>query len=302
MSCARPIWGYRSDTVNPATGKRPLQFKVQGSFSGVRVEVPCGQCLGCKLEHSRRWAVRLMHENKMHKQSAFVTLTYDAEHLPAVGSLDPEHLRGFHKRLHNRLLYHRGYGISYYGCGEYGDLNKRPHYHSILFGYQFPDLKKYSENSRGEALYTSELCDDVWGFGKTMLGDVTFESCAYVARYVTKKVHKSVREAGHYLVYDADGVVHERNPEFSHSSRNPAIGKRYFQKYGAEIAQHDTVIVNGREVPSVPYYDKMIDPARLEVLKKARSRKSLWRERQKDRRRVKEVLRLKMMKEKRRFL
>lgn len=305
MTCDAPIQAYKSGKVNPATGKRPMQFRVHGSFSGVRQMLPCGACKGCKLDWSRAWAVRLMHEKRMHQVSSFVTLTYDEEHLPDVGSLVPSHLQLFHKRLHNRLLDARGYGIRYYGCGEYGDLNKRPHYHSILFGVDWPDKKLYSRNSRDEPIFSSAKLDEIWGKGGCKIGDVTFESAAYVARYCVKKATKFEREEGHYIVYDADGVIHERNPEFSHQSRRPGIGHSYFQKYGSEIAQWDSIVVDGREVPSIRYYDKKIeavDPARLVVIKRNRQRKASWSERQVDRRRVKEVLRLHMLKTKERRL
>lgn len=296
MSCDAPIQAYRGGVVNPATGKRPMQFRLAGAYSGVRQMLPCGKCAGCRLEYSRRWAIRLMHENKMHKASEFVTLTYRNEDLPHVGTLVPRDLQLFHKRLHNRLMDLRGYGIRYYGCGEYGDINKRPHYHSLLFGVRFEDKVLYSVNGRGNEVFTSKTLDDIWGLGDCKIGSVSFESCAYVARYCLKKVDGAKREDGHYAVVDSDGVVHERVPEFAHMSRRPGIGSSYFNKYGSEISTHDSIIVNSREVPSIRYYDlkiEALDPARLVVLRRNRMRRRIWSERQVDRRRVKEVLRLK---------
>nr|QJB19095.1 MAG: replication initiator protein [Microvirus sp.] len=299
MSCDSPIQAY-AGSVNPVTGKRPLQFTLSGSFSGVRQMLPCGKCAGCRLDRSRQWAVRCMHESKMHAASCFVTLTYDVDNLPTVGSLVPRHLQLFHKRLNMRLTRERGYGIRYYGCGEYGDLNKRPHYHSLIFGFDPPDKKFYSGD-----IFESDYLSDVWGLGGVKVGALTFESCAYVARYCMKKVDGKQREAGHYAVYDSDGLIHERVPEFPHMSRRPGIGSTYFDKYGSEIAQHDTIIVSGREVPSIRYYDlkiEKLDPARLLLLKRNRRRRSVWFERQVDRRRVKEILRLKRLKLKERKL
>lgn len=304
MSCYSPLVGFFAATVN-ASGKRSLQFKPQGSFSGKPVRVPCGKCIGCRLEYSRAWAVRLMHEARMHKTSVFVTLTYNADNLPAFGTLVPRDLQLFHKRLHNRLLEKRGVGIRYYACGEYGDMNKRPHYHSIIFGYDFEDKLLYSRNARGEPIYTSEKLDEIWGLGECKIGAVTFESCAYVARYVTKKVDGKKREEGHYLVYNADGVISERVPEFSHMSRNPGIAAEYFAKYGNEVMTHDSVIMDGKEVPSVRYYDKKIEECKAEraaELKKLRFRKRNWKELQKERMRVKEALVLKRLKMKERRL
>lgn len=305
MSCFSPIQAYSAGSVNPATGKRSMVFSVRGTFSGVRMMLPCGKCIGCRLDFARRWAVRLMHENKMHKESCFVTLTYNKENLPDVGSLQKTHLQKFHKRLHNRLLHSRGFGIRYYGVGEYGDLNKRPHYHSIIFGVDFPDKRLYSENAKGQKVYWSATLNDIWGLGDCKIGEVSYESAAYVARYCLKKVDGKQREAGHYLVYDADGVIHERSPEFSHMSRRPGIGSSYFDKYGNEVKAHDSIIVNGREVPSIRYYDDRIalgDPDALELIKRRRRAKAVWLERQVDRRRTRERLQEKLSKQKERKL
>lgn len=308
MTCDAPIQAYKSGVVNPVTGKRPMQFKAAGSFSGVRQMLPCGKCLGCRLDWSFGWGVRIVHETKMHKASSFVTLTYDNDHLPEFGTLVPEHLQAFHKRLHNRMRYARGYGIRWYGCGEYGDLNKRPHYHSILFGMDFPDKKYYSVNKRGEKLYTSKMLDEVWGMGACKIGEVTFDSAQYVANYHLKRVDGDMREAGHYLVYDADGVIHERVPEFGHMSRNPGIGASYYEKYGAEIRTHDTIIMKGREVPSLRYYDQKfekLDPVGYALTLEKRRDKRLvqpFSEKSPDRRRVKERLREKLVQQKERKL
>lgn len=272
MSCDAPIQAYRSGIVNPATGRRPLQFKLQGSLSGIRMSIPCGKCTGCRLDNTRRWAVRLMHESRMHSNSEFLTLTYRNEDLPDVGTLVPEHLQLFHKRFHNRMLEHRGVGIRYYACGEYGSLNRRPHYHSIIFGVSFPDKVLYEQSVNGP-IYQSKYLDEMWGLGDCKIAAVTFETCAYVARYCLKKVDGVKREAGHYAVYDADGVIHERLPEFSHMSRRPGIGSTYFAKYGSEIKAHDSIIMNGKEVPSIRYYDMKIekdDPARFKEIKDRR--------------------------------
>lgn len=270
MTCDAPIQAYYGREKNPATGKRPLVWRPAEALTGMRMSIPCGKCTGCRLDRSRQWAVRLMHEKRMHKEASFVTLTYDNENLPTVGTLVPRHLQLFHKRLVDRWRNYFDVGVRYYGCGEYGDLNRRPHYHSILFGVRFDDARLYSRNAAGDPIYSSELLDEIWGLGQCKIGKVTFESCAYVARYCVKKVDGKKREDGHYVVYDADGVVHERVPEFAHMSRRPGLGAAYFDRYGSEIAVHDSIIVDGKEVPSIRYYDQKLaasDPQRLAELK-----------------------------------
>jgi len=227
----------------------------------------------------------------MHAENTFLTLTYSDENLPPDGTLVKGHLQGFHKRLHNRLLDSRGVGIRYFGVGEYGDISKRPHYHCIIFGFRFPDELIYSQ---GEfPIYTSKMANEVWGHGNVKIGAVSFKSAAYVARYCLKKVDGAKRAAGHYLVVGADGVVSERIPEFSHMSRRPGIGATYFERYGKEIIAHDNIVVDGKAVPSIRYYDlkiEAVDPKKFELIKKRRRRKAKFRERLVDRMLVKERL------------
>ena len=44
----------------------------------------CGQCIGCRLESSRQWAIRCVLESKLYDSELnwFMTLTYDDAHLP----------------------------------------------------------------------------------------------------------------------------------------------------------------------------------------------------------------------------
>lgn len=258
MSCDYPIAAWLKAVPNPS-GKRSFQFKPQGSLSGIPQYLPCGKCVGCRLERSRVWAVRCVHESKMHRENCFITLTYDNDHLPASGSLSVSTLQLFMKRF--RMWAFRKYGvlIRHYACGEYGDLNKRPHYHAIIFGFDFRDKLLYSTSPAGDSIFSSADLDGVWGLGSTKVGDVNFRTAAYVARYCMKKVDGKQRDAGHYVVYDMNGELHDRVPEFAIMSRRPGIAASYYEKFGKEIRDHDSVILDYREVPSVRYYDKLFD-------------------------------------------
>jgi hypothetical protein len=122
-----------------------------------------------------------------------------------------------------RLRFSRSHAIRFYACGEYGETTRRPHYHAILFNCGFPDALVHSKNNRGELLYTSADLGALWDNGQHLIGDVTFASAAYVARYCVKKVSGEKADE-HYSVFDADGVIHERLPEFALMSRRPGIG------------------------------------------------------------------------------
>ena len=141
------------------------------------MDIPCGQCIGCRIERSRQWAIRCYHEASLHAENSFVTLTYNDTNLPANNCVSVRELQLFMKRLRKRF----GAGIRFYGCGEYGDLTGRPHYHICLFNFSPPDLTLY-KITNDQRLYSSKSLDTIWGKGYTLTGDVTFQSAAYVAR------------------------------------------------------------------------------------------------------------------------
>lgn len=273
MACYFPIAAYRKAEVNPS-GKRSFQFKPQGSLNGRPEYLPCTKCIGCKLEKSRVWAIRCVHESKMHHENSFLTLTYDRDHLPASGSLYLEHLQLFMKKLRIYVFRKHGVLIKHYSCGEYGDLNKRPHYHCIIFGYDLPDKLLYSTSSRGDKIYTSAILDRLWGMGSTKIGEVNFETAAYVARYCLKKVDGAKRDSGHYVVYDMNGELYDRLPEFAvMSTRGGGIAASYYEKYGSEVRAHDNLVVAAKVVPSIRFYDKFfetLDPDEYKRVKRLR--------------------------------
>lgn len=223
-------------------GKRPLVFNPREAYNDLRVEVPCGQCIGCRLEYARQWAVRAVHELKCHKRSCFLTLTYSDKNLPQDGLLEKKELQKFQKRLAKYIAPIR---VRYMSCGEYGEETNRPHYHIILYGYDFPDKEKYSEN-QGYPIYTSKILDRLWEYGECKIGSVTFESCCYVARYMLKKQKgKNKRTDG--------------GEEFLFSSRQPGLGEMHYQKYKGEIYETDSVIVRGKEMRPPKYYDSKFE-------------------------------------------
>ena len=267
MACFSPIQAFR----NPYDSNGPLIFSSHtiGSHDvavGVYgLKIPCGQCVGCRLEYSRQWAVRCCHESTLHTFNSFITLTYDPEHLPADGSLDVSHFQKFMKRLRDRI---KPLKIRFFHCGEYGDLTRRPHYHALIFGYDFPDRVLLKKSKSGD-LFTSELLTSVWGLGHASVGDLTFESAAYVARYVMKKVNGSLKKS-HYEVIDYDtGEVVDLKPEYTTMSRRPGIAGDWFDKYKDDVYPSDTIHLSGREMRPPKFYDKKmksLDPELMESI------------------------------------
>lgn len=216
MPCHKMMIGYRSRFKNPS-GKRSIVWNKHEGYSDLEVPVPCGQCIGCRLDRSRAWALRITHEATLHNYSSFLTLTYSDRHMPVGASLDKKHLQDFLKRLR----FHSEVPLRYYACGEYGTETKRPHYHVCLFGENFrQDRKVYKTTRDGHILYNSEFLTDRWGMGHAVIGDLNFETAAYTARYVTKKITGA----------DAPEHYGNRTPEFSLMSRRPGIGHDWLKK------------------------------------------------------------------------
>lgn len=218
----------------------------------------CGQCMECRLAYSREWAIRISHEAAMHDQSCFLTLTYDDENLPRFGQLVKRDLQLFFKRLRKITGPFR-----YVACGEYGDLRRRPHFHVALFGVDFRgDRVEYGNGIRGDVIYVSRTVASVWGksvfpFGHT-IGSVTFESGAYIARYITKRV-SGVGASPMPLACDPEtGEMIMPNPEFLLCSKG--IGKAWFREYFMEdVYPHARVITaQGSPAPVPRYYKSLL--------------------------------------------
>lgn len=233
------------------------------------ITIRCGQCIGCKLERSRQWAVRCMHEASLHEANCFVTLTFADQHLPEDHSLCVTHLQKFMKRLRKHFAPQT---IRFYACGEYGEQYQRPHYHLCLFGIDFTD-KYYWATNRGNTLYRSPTLEQLWPFGNATLGNVTFESAAYVARYVTKKI-TGPAAATHYQIMDpSTGELYQRRPEFTQMSRRPGIGRNWLSRFEREVYQHDSIIMRGKEMKPPRYYDLAYEityPGHMEEIRQQR--------------------------------
>lgn len=246
MPCYHPLKAIRSSSgVTVLNGDAKL-FNLQ---------LPCGQCIGCRLERSRQWAVRCMHEASQHEHNCFITLTYDDEHLPHDGSLNHRHFQLFMKRLRKHFS---NIDIRYYMCGEYGGKLGRPHFHAILFGCNFADYRIWFKSDAGSSLYRSQTLESLWTYGFSSIGAVTFESAAYVARYVMKKVTGHNVDSHYSSVSTVTGEVFQRVPEYNRMSLKPGIGAKWFARYRTDVFPHDRVIVDGTPTKPPRYYDKLL--------------------------------------------
>lgn len=262
MACFSPIKGYRSDdgTVKFAKGQ-----------DSAMLEVACGQCAGCRLERSRQWAVRCLHEAQMHDRNCFITLTYDDDHLPASRSVDVRDWQLFAKRLRKE----RG-KFRFFHCGEYGDATSRPHYHACVFGMDFAEDRVLYRRTPHK-LWTSPALTAIWGKGHSIIGALTFDTAAYVARYIMKK-RTGAGSTEHYAYVDQEtGERHERRPEYTTMSRRPGLGASWLERYSSDVYPNDFVVTNGRPARPPRYYDdrlELTDPELVEEIKFDRARKA----------------------------
>lgn len=252
--------------------------------------VPCGQCIGCRLERSRQWAVRIMHECQMHERNCFVTLTY--EEMPDFSTLVYRDFQLFMKDVRRKFGPTR-----FFVAGEYGEEFNRPHFHACLFGIDFrPGRVRFKKTGGGFYVDRSSVLESLWPHGFSSVGELTFESAAYIARYVVKKVcGDEERASRHYRkVNFSTGEIVWRKPEFVHMSLKPGIGAKWFEKFGDEVFPIDRVVARGVPCKPPKYYDalaKRVDPDMVAAVKVARVARAKERGDNTEKRlRVKEVV------------
>lgn len=274
MQCTRPLSGQvdKAGRVRfTRTGRRgPRDFEGQ-------IKLPCGRCMGCRLEHSKQWAIRMVHEAECHDANSFITLTYDDNHLPSDGSVDVREWQLFAKRLRQRLGPFR-----FYHCGEYGEEKGRPHYHAILFGQDFKADRYWAYNKRGNDYYRSPALTETWGKGNCDISEVNFATCQYVAKYITKRITGEDAKFHYFRRDEATGKFRRVRPEYSTMSRGGrngegGIGSRWYKKWQNQIYPRDEVILNGRAVQPPKFYDKKrkeTHPQETEARNEARKAKA----------------------------
>lgn len=180
-------------------------------------------------------------------------------------------------------------------CGEYGSETFRPHFHACLFGMDFADKKLYASRE-GINLYGSESLDALWQKGFCTVGEVSFESAAYISRYITKKITGDLADE-----LDKDGLKHyewlcpytgeitEVEPEYTRMSLKPGIGAKWYERYSSDVHTHDHIVINGHKCRPPRYYDKLLeadDPEKLTDLKIVRQIRAIEREADNTRKRL----------------
>lgn len=288
MACHGPLDGWLS-RERGGPGKRPVTFRFRDAFHDVPISVPCGRCNGCLLDRARSWAIRAVHEASLWPCNSFVTLTYRDGEVPRLRRLDnggtPEYeltlrkvdFQLFMKRLRKwhferwsgtREAYR---GVRFLQAGEYGSLG-RPHHHALLFNCDFPDREVFRRTASQEVIYRSGELEKLWPFGFSSIGEVTFESAAYVARYTVKKFAAVVRDE---VSRGESGVRENRRvPEYLTMSLKPGLGDGWLRRYMGDVYPDDEVVLRGgRKYRPPRFYDerlRKLDEAQLREVKARR--------------------------------
>lgn len=245
MPCYHPIYAYDATPGYPDPDlmdfDRPRKIEFchapedieKARRQGRLLMFPCRQCVGCRLSKSREWANRVVMEQLYHQDSWFLTLTYDDEHLPrsfpvdqATGEIISVHgtlVKSDLQKFLKRLRFNSSQKLRFFAAGEYGSLNYRPHYHLLIFGLYLDDLQVLRKSVLGDEYYTSDLIQRCWDKGYHILGRVTWQSAAYVARYTMKKASKGYDKHA----YDLAGI----EPEFQVMSNRPGLARQYYEDH-----------------------------------------------------------------------
>ena len=289
MACLQPItawqktkWDLQHPNDRTKQGKISFQFKEGWKM----IELPCGHCLGCKLDYAKHWSERIMAEAQSWPVNCFITLTYNENNIrrnnAGKATLCERDVQLFLKRLRKEQ---KGVGsatdkngemqkpIRYFYCGEYGTKNHRPHYHIIIFNWKPNDLKAYKKSINGEQLYTSKYLQNLWGLGFAPIGTVTIASAGYVARYCMKKASEEKPAKNIYKTQYIDGIPKsiqyidpaEPAKEFIRMSRMPGLGYYYFLSNEKKCIRNGGIWVQNNGKPKLAtlprYFSKMLEKA-----------------------------------------
>lgn len=182
--------------------------------------IPCRKCVECRAKYARDWSIRCYHEFMINPVGAFITLTVDSSkvHLFFQSKklktycrrcvkgnrfinypIDYTLCKGFIldeiKRIRDVLFKRYNVKIRYFGVGEYGENNERPHYHILIFGYDFPDKLFFKKSSKGVDIFLSEELSELWQYGIATVQQINHQACMYTAKYCCKKLQFNSEQA-----------------------------------------------------------------------------------------------------------
>lgn len=227
-------------------------------YSKPLMTVPCGRCMGCRIQRKRAWVARCMGEAQtagLHR-SFMVTTTYAENPL----SLVPRDHTLFMKRVRK----HYGAGVRFLMCGEYGESQispvtgfGRPHFHYLFFGLDADDLSPL----RGKnPTYSSASLERLWGQGFVDVKLLTEQTVDYVCGYVQKKRFGPDASEFYSFVHPQTGERVPLVPPFQRQSLKPGIGSEWFAKFYRDVYPQDKFpLKGGAFMKPPPYFDVLYE-------------------------------------------
>jgi len=246
MGCNSPLTAYKAQG-----GK--IVFKQKEGYYDLPLQLACGRCRGCRLRRTRDWAIRALHEAQMHDKNCFLTLTYNETHLPENHGLNVKHWQDFAKRIRKK----RG-PFRFLHCGEYGEQKLRPHYHACVFGHNWDDDRIPTRSQNGHPYWISAELTQAWPWGFHTIGELCFDTAAYVASYCFKQLSGDLVDKRNERLDPETGETWQVKPEYATMSRRPGLGRTWFDKYASDLYPHDFAVVNGQKFRPPKYYDQQL--------------------------------------------
>lgn len=298
MTCFKPLKAWKQTKADLEIPAKDYYALKKISFRPVQgrqeIEIPCGHCLGCRLDHANMWATRMTMESKSWKKNCFITLTYNTPNLPinknGLATLIKKDVQDFMKRLR---YHHKGnekwthpikgkeeYPIRFFGCGEYGPKGGRPHYHLAIFNWEPDDLVLYKLNKHGQPIFKSKSLQNIWGKGFVTVEEFNYQTAAYISRYVQKKAGIEPQKREYTGEIRQELAIDERNgniwqkfirtikpkkqlkePEFILMSRGVGIGRMYWEENKDKIKKNTGILIKIKDhvvqKPIPKYFKKL---------------------------------------------
>ena len=214
-------------------------------------EIPCGHCLGCRLDHAKEWSNRIEMELAKHPYNNwFLTITYDEEHVPL--SVSKRDVQLFIKKVRKLAP------LRYFLASEYGPRTLRPHYHMILLNHNIGKAKRWDKQ-----LVECLDLEKIWGKGRILGAEANSATVAYTTAYTVKKAYE----------LDKDWPSWMEKP-FILMSRRPGLGSEFIETKLDETSEEGKIYINGRK--RMPRYMKnkleKKDPEKLKAIQDANKR------------------------------
>ena len=255
---------FRSkDGADKVTGRWSLVANPKDGCTDLPVDIPCGRCVFCRLKTAFGKTVRITHEAQCWDVASFLTLTYSPENLRYSIKGVPTLTRGqksdmtlFLKRLRKYLDKLK---VKYFQCAEYGETTFRPHHHVILYGFDFSHNREPISNT----LFRSPDLDNLWRLGACAIGNVSWDSAAYVASYCVKKLTGPDAQA----TYDEAAIL----PPYMTSSLG--LGLPWIQRWHDQVYPRDRIIVKGHSCKPPRYYDQWLEKTNPEMYYRVRKKR-----------------------------